>query len=207
MSDDTPMPDAVLAPFVLMWLAMMLVMMLPAALPLAHAYGATLAVRAGRARVRGIVALVLGYLGAWSVFAVAVGVAHSALAAGGVLGDEGRLSSRIACGVLLTAAGLYQITPWKEACLAHCRSPVTYLALHWRAGVRGALRMGVSQGLYCVGCCWLLFAALFALGTASFASMAVLVAVLLAERHPLAGHWVTWGAGLACAAYGLSLLV
>jgi len=202
------MPAApALLPLMLMWLAMMLVMMAPAALPLAHAYGATLAERTGRARAGGIVALVCGYLGLWLLFALALVGAQVALTALGLFSYDGQLSSQVASGVLLTATGLYQITPWKEACLARCRSPAAYLALHWREGARGALRMGVSQGLHCVGCCWLLFAALFALGTMSFAWMAALIVIVLAERHPRLGPWMSWVVGLACAAYGLSLLI
>ena len=71
--------------------------------------------------------------------------------------------------------------------------------------MRGALRGGAVHGLYCIGCCWLLFAALFALGTMSFAWMAALVAVMLVERHPRLGPPATWLAGLAITAYGLSL--
>ena len=191
----------------LMWLAMMLAMMLPAAVPLARAYGATLAVRVGRARGHGLLALVAGYLALWSFFAVLAAGAQAGLTALGFMTYEGRLASQLASGVLLAATGLYQFTPWKEACIAPCRSPATFLGLHWRGGVRGALGMGALQGMYCIGCCWLLFAALFALGTMSIGWMMVLLAILLAERRPRLGPWVTWGAGLAATAYGLSLLM
>jgi predicted metal-binding membrane protein len=153
------------------------------------------------------VALVAGYLAMWSLFAVLVASAQAWLTTLGLVTYEGRLASQLASGVLLTAAGLYQFTPWKGACIALCRSPFTFLAMHWRGGMRGALSMGAVQGMYCVGCCWLLFAALFALGTMNIGWMAALLAVLLAERRPRLGPWVTWGAGLAATAYGLSLLM
>ena len=206
MSHDMPMGGTPAgAPLVLVWLAMMLVMMLPAAVPFAQAYGATLASRTGRARARGIAALLCGYLGLWLLFALALAAAQAALTVFELFTSEGQLSSRVASGVLLLAAGLYQLTPWKQAFLERCRSPLTFLAVHWSAGMRGALRMGAMHGMYCIGCCWLLFAALFALGTMSLAWMAVLVAVLLAERRPVLGPWVTFGAGFAASAYGLSL--
>lgn len=177
-------------PMVLMWLTMMIVMMMPAAVPLARAHGALIA---------------SGYLGLWAAFAVVLAAAQAALTTLGFFTYDGRLSSQLASGAVLTIAGLYQLTPWKEACLAPCRAPAAYLALHRREGIGGALRMGVSQGLYCVGCCWLLFAALFAVGTMNFIWMAVLVAVILVERHPRFGPPVTWFAGLVIASYGLSL--
>lgn len=177
-------------PLLLMWLGMMLAMMMPAAVPLARSYGAAIA---------------SAYLGLWAAFAGVLAAVQAALTAFGFFSYEGRLSSQLASAALVTAAGLYQFTPWKHACVAHCRTPVAHLAAQWHAGVRGALRGGAVHGLYCIGCCWLLFAALFALGTMSFAWMAALVAVMLVERHPRLGPPATWLAGLAITAYGLSL--
>src|SRR5688572_15268786 len=87
----------------LMWLAMMLAMMIPAAVPLARAYGATLAVRVGRGRGHGLLALVAGYLVLWSLFAVLVACAQAGLTALGFMTYEGRLASQLASGVLLAA--------------------------------------------------------------------------------------------------------
>ena len=177
-------------PLLLMWLGMMLVMMMPAAVPLARSHGAAIA---------------SAYLALWAAFAGVLAAVQAALTAFGFFSYEGQLSSQVASAVLVTATGLYQFTPWKHACVARCRTPVAHLAVHSRAGVRGALRGGAVHGLYCIGCCWLLFAALFALGTMSFAWMAALVAVMLVERHPRFGPPATWLAGLAITAYGLSL--
>jgi predicted metal-binding membrane protein len=190
---------------VLMWLAMMLVMMAPAAALLARAYGTTSPAGFGGPRGHGIVALIAGYLGFWSLFGLVLAAVQEGLTALGFFIHEGRLSSQLAGGVLLTAAGLYQFTPWKQAWVARCRTP--FIAMEWGGGVRGALRMGALQGLYCIGCCWLLFAALFALGTMHIGWMAALLAVVLAERHRRVGPVVTWAAGLAVTAYGLSLLI
>ncbi len=85
-------------------------------------------------------------------------------------------------GAAIAAAGLYQLTPLKEACLRHCRGPLRYIVGGWREGRLGALRMGSEHGLYCVGCCWGLMLALFALGVMSLFWTAVVAAAILAEK-------------------------
>jgi predicted metal-binding membrane protein len=85
-------------------------------------------------------------------------------------------------GAVVLAAAVYQLTPWKEVCLRHCRSPFAFLINHWRPGRLGALRMGFVHGGWCVGCCWALMAALFALGVMSLGWMALIAALIAAEK-------------------------
>ncbi len=85
-------------------------------------------------------------------------------------------------GGILVAAALYQLTPLKDVCLRHCRSPLMFITKYWRPGPLGALRLGVIHGGWCVGCCWALMAALFALGVMSIGWMAFIAALIAAEK-------------------------
>ena len=85
-------------------------------------------------------------------------------------------------GDLLIAAGAYQVTPLKHACLQHCRSPVQFLTSHWRKGTGGAFRIGLAHGLYCVGCCWVLMALLFVGGVMNLLWIAAIAIFILAEK-------------------------
>lgn len=104
--------------------------------------------------------------------------------------------------VLLMAAGAYQLTPLKEACLAGCRSPLGFFLENWREGRAGAFSMGLRHGSFCVGCCWALMLLMFAGGAMSVATMAALCAFVLAERLLPAGPWVSKLPGVAMIAWG-----
>src|SRR5262249_60372806 len=95
--------------------------------------------------------------------------------------------SATGAGVVLLAAGVYQLTPWKDACLHHCRSPMSFFVEHWSPGAWGAVGMGLRHGLYCVGCCWVLMLLMFAGGAMNVLTMAVLGGFILAERLLPAG--------------------
>jgi predicted metal-binding membrane protein len=85
-------------------------------------------------------------------------------------------------GGVIVAAAIYQLTPLKDVCLRYCRSPMVFLLGHWRPGRAGALRMGIEHGGWCVGCCWALMAALFALGVMSVGWMVFIAALIAAEK-------------------------
>ena len=85
-------------------------------------------------------------------------------------------------GGIIVAAAAYQLTPLKDVCLRHCRSPFMFIMQHWRPGRPGALRLGVLHGGWCVGCCWMLMAALFALGVMSLGWMAFIAALIAIEK-------------------------
>src|SRR6185503_19839102 len=87
----------------------------------------------------------------------------------------------VAGGVIVLAA-VYQLTPLKDICLRHCRSPFMFLVQHWRPGSIGAFRMGVAHGAYCVGCCWALMAALIALGVMSVGWKVFIAALIAIEK-------------------------
>jgi len=92
------------------------------------------------------------------------------------------LENSLLGGILFIIAGIYQFTPLKYACLSHCRSPFAFLLNHWRDGWAGALRMGGDHGLYCLGCCWLLMALLFAAGVMNLLWVAAIAVFVFAEK-------------------------
>lgn len=164
--------------FVVTWIVMMAAMMLPSLAP-------TVALYARMTRRRGTDRALLfaaGYLIIWSAAGAA---AYGLFEAGRALfGRElawGRAGSAVAAGVVVLAA-LYQFTPWKDACLGKCRGPLGFILSSWREGRLGALGMGARHALWCLGCCWALMAALFALGIMSLTWMAVVAALIALEK-------------------------
>jgi predicted metal-binding membrane protein len=111
----------------------------------------------------------------------------------------------IALGAVLVGAGLYQLTPLKQVCLDHCRSPFAFVMQHWRAGYGGAVRMGIAHGLYCLGCCWALFAVLVAAGVMSLAWMLALTLIVFAEKVLPGGQRVSQAVGIAFLVLGVGV--
>jgi predicted metal-binding membrane protein len=116
-------------------------------------------------------------------------------------------TSRWLGGLLFLAAGLYQLTPIKHSCLRACRSPFDFVVNHWHDGTRGALRMGMAHGLYCLGCCAPLMVLLFAVGVMNLLWVAALAAVVLVEKLLPLGEWTARLFGVALSAYGAWFLV
>jgi predicted metal-binding membrane protein len=145
-----------------MWWTMMMAMMLPSAAPAILTYG----VLARKFAQKGAVVAPLGVFAAGYAL-VWTGFSAAAVALQLLFGEVIPLSMMMAVtsgvvgGVLLIAAGLYQLSPLKAACLRKCQSPLMYLGQNWQKGKVGALRMGLSHGLYCLGCCWVLMGLLF----------------------------------------------
>lgn len=202
--DDGPGTDlGAFGWFLGIWLVMMAAMMFPSVSP-------TVALYARMSRERSPVApfvFISGYLVVWgAVGAFAYGL--SALA-GTLLGDtlawEG--SGRWIAGGILLAAAAYELTPLKNVCLSKCRSPLGFLLGSWRSGLSGAFRMGAHHGAWCVGCCWALMASLFALGVMSIAWMALVAALITAEKTLPWGRTVRYGTAGVLVVLGLLLLV
>jgi predicted metal-binding membrane protein len=171
------------------WVTMMAAMMLPSVAPMVLVFSRVNRERASR-RSAGATptwVFVAGYLIAWTVYGlVAYGLYRAAKdAAPHFLGWN--RGGRYLAGGALVFAGLYELTPLKEVCLRHCRGPLHFVLRGWRDGQAGALRMGAEHGLYCVGCCWGLMVALFALGVMSLTWMAMIAAVVFAQKVLPAG--------------------
>jgi predicted metal-binding membrane protein len=150
---------------------------------------------------------VLGYAAVWTGYSAAAALGQWGLVAAALLSPELAATSPVLGGALLLAAGIYQWTPWRDACMAHCRSPVGYFMTSWREGRRGAFTMGVRHGLYCVGCCWALMALSFVFGVMNILWMAGVTAFLLVEKITSWGPRFGRAAGVILAGYGLWMLI
>jgi predicted metal-binding membrane protein len=188
----------------LMWAVMMVAMMLPSASPMILAFaGVNRARRAKSLSYVGTAVFVLGYVAVWSAFSAAATAAQAALHSAALLSPMTSGSSRAIGGALLLAAGIFQWTPWKNACLHHCRTPLGFILTEWRDGSRGAFQMGWKHGFYCVGCCWLLMALLFVVGVMNLWWVAGIAAFVLVEKTIPAGPLIARAAGALLVACGL----
>ena len=190
-----------------MWCVMMVAMMLPGAAPMillfatvnrkqrdtGHPYLATSS-------------FALGYLAAWAGFSSIAVILQWGFQRTGILSPMLAASNAIFGGCLLLAAGIYQLTPLKHACLRRCRSPLAFLGTHWRQGARGALRMGLLHGAFCVGCCWLLMGLIFFAGVMNLYWIAGVAVLVLLEKTVPAGHWLGYATGVALLAWGAGIL-
>jgi len=163
------------------WVTMLVAMMLPATAPLAVAYG-----RMAQARGDGRLAVLpfsAGYLLLWAAAGL-VPVTVYVLSRGAIAGMTASPLGPLALGGVLASAGLYQISPWKGACLRACRSPLGFVMSHdFDRGALGGLLAGVSHGAFCLGCCWALMAILTVAGLMSLPWMAALSVLILAEKN------------------------
>ncbi|MGR3758646.1 DUF2182 domain-containing protein [Roseobacteraceae bacterium NS-SX3] len=168
-----------------MWWIMMIAMMTPSAAPVLLLFTAVKKAGADAGRAPGLSLLfLLGYLLAWAVFSALATALQWALESAGLSnGAMMALSSRTLAGGVLIAAGVYQFTGLKRACLQHCQAPVQFLTAHNRKGPLGALAMGAHHGVYCLGCCWALMLLLFAGGIMNLYWIAGLALFVLAEKH------------------------
>jgi predicted metal-binding membrane protein len=191
------------------WVMMMAAMMLPSVAPMVLAFARVNSERARRGSAGGAPTwvFVAGYLLAWTVYwLVAYGLYRTAKdAAPHFLGWN--RGGRYLAGGALVLAGLYELTPLKEVCLRHCRGPLHFVLGGWHDGQAGALRMGGEHGLYCVGCCWGLMVALFALGVMSLTWMAAIAAVIFAQKVLPAGERLAPLCAVAFVALGLLVAI
>jgi predicted metal-binding membrane protein len=192
----------------LMWWLMMAGMMLPSALPAILLFAAlTRSRRDSRAPGWPVAAFCLGYLVVWGGFSLAAVALQWGLDRARLLAPEMLLASAALGAALLIAAGLWQFTAAKAACLSRCRSPAQVLARHWRPGGAGAWRLGLRHGTHCLGCCWVLMLLLFYGGAMNLWWIAGLTLFVLLEKLAPGGRrigqlagllLIAWGAWLAC---------
>jgi len=190
-----------------MWVVMMVGMMAGAAAPVLLLFAGARAGRGDRGVRLMVLMFGLGYLLVWVGFSAFAALAQWALHQTAMLSPAMAASSPYLAGAILIAAGAYQLTPWKGACLTHCRSPLGFLMTHWREGRFGALQMGARHGAYCLGCCWALMCVLFVVGVMSLVWVAALTAFVLLEKAGPAGAIVARAAGAAMVLAGMLVLV
>jgi predicted metal-binding membrane protein len=195
-----------------MWWIMMIAMMTPSAAPTILLYARVHRAATAQGQFRDesvpIGAFAAGYLTVWLGFAIGASGLHWALERAGLVSTMmmGSRSRWLSAAVLITA-GLYQLSPLKNVCLAQCRAPASFLARHWRPHASGALRLGARHGVYCVGCCWMLMTLLFVGGVMNLVWIAALTTMVLIERILPRGQWIGRSAGVALAGWGVATLV
>jgi predicted metal-binding membrane protein len=180
-----------------MWAVMMTAMMLPSAAPLVLLYAGAVRTRAEAHAGRQIYALAAGYVLVWALFSIGATVLQRALSSMLVLTPMMEPATPAAAAAVLAVAGIYQLTPLKAACLRVCRSPLSYLIQHWRSGARGAFRLGVDHGAYCLGCCWALMLLLFAGGVMNLVVIVALTVWVVVEKFAPFGEQTARASGLA----------
>lgn len=171
-----------------MWAVMMTGMMLPSAAPTILIYGSAARRKHGPKATGLIYALAAGYLGVWAVFSVLATAVQRALGELLLLSPMMELTSPVTGAAVLIVAGVYQLTPLKQACLRACQSPLGFLMRRWRDGWRGAIRMGMEHGVYCLGCCWALMLLLFVGGVMNLAVIGALTLFVAFEKMGLFGR-------------------
>ena len=195
-----------------MWWVMMIAMMVPSAAPMVLLYTRVHrhAQKTGQMdqAVIPTAAFASGYLLTWLVFSLAATALQWSLERAGLMRAMMMwITNSVLSGSFLMVAGIYQLSPLKNICLKHCRSPADYLYRHWRSGRLGAARMGLEHGLYCVGCCWSLMALLFVGGVMNLMWIAGLALFVLIEKLGQNGYWVDRASGLLMITAGGYLLL
>ena len=205
-----PWSGAEFAFMFLMWSVMMVAMMLPSATPMVLLYarvGRTAAIGGEPFAPTGWFAA--GYLLVWFGFAFAATGAQWALERVALLTPMMQSASKVVGGFLFIIAGLYQWSPLKDTCLAHCQAPLLFIQSHggFRRNVSGALEIGVRHGAYCVGCCWALMPLLFVGGVMNVLWIAAIAALVLVEKVAVGGRLVSRAAGAGLIGGGVWLLM
>jgi predicted metal-binding membrane protein len=191
----------------LMWAIMMMAMMLPSAAPAILLAAALMRQRGGNHIYGPTGFFVLGYLVIWFSFSLVATALQWGLDRVGLLSEDMALSGATLVGLLLIAAGLYQWTPLKQACLIECRSPFEHLTKYWRKGAFGPVLAGAGHGLFCLGCCWMLMALLFVVGLMNVLWIAALALLVLIEKVLPIGPRVSRLTGIVLMVWGTAVLV
>lgn len=191
-----------------MWAVMMVAMMTPTVAPMVLTFA--MVNRKRREREQPFVStglFLLGYLVVWTAFSALATWGQWALHAAALLSPAMVSTSPVFGGVVLIATGVFQWTPLKNACLTHCRSPLTFLMADWRDGARGALWMGLKHGSFCLVCCWFLMLLLFVTGVMNLVWVGIITMFVLAEKIAPAARWVSRAAGAALVAWGVMMIL
>jgi predicted metal-binding membrane protein len=188
--------------FLGMWTSMMVAMMFPTVAPIVLLHRLVIRRRGGGAMPT--VAFITGYLVVW----VTVGfLPLGALLAFRHVSDATSWVPRLG-GAVLIVAGAYQFTRWKATCLRACQTPLTFLATHdFGDGLFGTLRVGISHGAYCLGCCWALMTVLFVVGLMNLAWMAVIAVIFLTEKNWRYAPTLVKVVGTSLIAFGLAVVI
>lgn len=189
-----------------MWAVMMTAMMLPTAIPMLTAYG-RVSRRLSTTPGQSLGLFASAYLVLWLLFSIVPTILQCQLHGLAWLSPMMENQSRLFAAGILLLAGVYQFTPIKNACLTHCKSPLGFLLNEWRDGRAGALKMGLTHGVNCIGCCWAQMLIMFVVGVMNLPAMALLTLAVIAEKLiPLESKWICKAVGFAFLGWAASLL-
>ena len=190
--------------FLGVWVTMMAAMMFPSAAPMAVVVSRVAGgrERGGPGAFASTTAFVAGYLAAWTAFGVAVYGVYRAVAAADPAFLAWDRQGPLVAGAAVAAAGAYELTPLKRACLRHCRSPLSFVLHRWRGGRSGTFVMGLEHGAWCLGCCVGLMLVLVVLGVMSITWMAVVAAIIFTEKVLPGGQRLTVAVAVILLAMG-----
>lgn len=190
-----------------MWWVMMIAMMIPSAAPMILLFAAINRKQRGKdAPFVSTGVFGLGYMITWGGFSLLATALQWGLERAGLMSAAMAATNGLFGGLVLVAAGVYQFTPLKQACLRHCRTPIQFITHHWRKGPGGALRMGVEHGVFCLGCCWTLMVLLFVGGVMNLFWIIGITTFVLLEKTIPAGHRLGSLGGIGLIGWGVWML-
>ncbi len=193
---------------VVMWAVMMVGMMLPSATPTILLFAALgRRHKAGGRRLAPVWTFAAGYISVWTAYSLGATALQWGLERAALLSPMMASTSAVLGGLILIAAGLYQLSPAKRRCLEHCRSPVEFLSRRWRNGAAGAFAMGLEHGAFCLGCCWVLMALLFVGGVMNLLWVAAIAVFVLAEKAAPFGRGLSRVSALLLVLAGVGVIV
>ncbi|GAC1702239.1 MAG: hypothetical protein NVS9B4_07150 [Candidatus Acidiferrum sp.] len=182
---------------------MMIAMMLPSAMPMLLVYRRASAFRGEKRLAAAMFVLGGGYFFVWTLFGVVAYLIGVFVAGTAMQSEAFSRALPLAGGLALCIAGIYQLTPWKSACLKHCRDPLALVANHLHGGASGALRLGIHHGALCAACCWALMLIQLVLGVMNLTVMLAIAAVIALEKLLSKGELVAKVVGVAAIAAGV----
>lgn len=191
----------------LMWIVMMIAMMTPSVAPLILIFA--MVNRKRKQQQNPFVPagfLITGYFFAWAIFSFAATVLQWTMQQVAIMNPYMTITNKITGGIILIAAGIFQFSPLKTKCLNHCQTPLEFIHRHWKEGIKGALFMGLKNGWYCLGCCWILMLLLFISGIMNVLWIAVITAFVLIEKTLHNSKWISILAGVFLIIYGIIVL-
>ena len=192
----------------LMWLVMMIAMMIPSVSPLILIFATINRQRKHQDHpFINAAFLMAGYFLVWAAFSLVATVLQWLLQQMSLLSPEMKTTNKIFGSIILIVAGIFQFTPLKQSCLAHCRTPLGFVLQHWKEGKQGALRMGIENGFYCLGCCWMLMVLLFVTGIMNLLWVSTIAIFVLVEKLLAQIRWIPYFAGAFLILYGVFILI
>ena len=192
----------------LMWLVMMIAMMTPSVAPLIFLFA--MVNRKKKEQQNPFIPTVYlfaGYFLVWTLFSLLATILQWLLQQVAWLNPEMIITNKILGSLILLAAGLFQFSVLKQRCLQYCQTPIDFIHRKWKEGKKGAFRMGIENGMYCLGCCWVLMVLLFVSGIMNLLWIALISIFVLMEKLVPNTRWISYTAGTVLIVYGVLMLL